>query len=69
MNASGPAARLVARTCAEQGLPEAVSDLAVLRQLAGLLRRRNGEGALSGPDATIATTAAAAKQGGRRGRG
>ena len=36
---ASPAAELVRRTCAAQGLPEAVEDARVLARLASLLRR------------------------------
>ena len=58
------AARLVERTCREQGLLEEIIDTAVLRRVAGLLAE-HGKGAPKGAPTGIASTSTSTT-GGRR---
>ncbi len=53
------AARLVERTCREQGLQMVVTDPGVLRRVATILSPRNGEGAPKGARTTCSPLTAA----------
>ena len=61
------ARELVTRSCADQGIPETLTDPTALRAVAGIVARRDTGAPTKGPDASFPTFAAASPRGGRRG--